>query len=217
MKLFLDTANIQEIERASKWGVVSGVTTNPSLVSKESGDFKGMIKKICRLIPGPISVEAVGTKADDIIKQGRILSKWSENVVVKVPINEEGLIATNKLSKEGIPVNMTLVFSVNQALLAASAGARYISPFLGRIDDISWDGVQLIKDMTDVFYNYDFECEIISASIRNPLHVIEVARAGSDIATIPFKVLEQMLFHPLTDSGIRKFLHDWEKTSAKIN
>lgn len=211
MKIFLDTANLEQIKEAASWGIVDGVTTNPTLVSKENMKFEDLIKKICKVVTGPVSVESVSTKAKDIIEEARGLAKLAENVAVKIPICVEGLKATKVLSSEGIKVNTTLVFSSNQALLAAKAGTAFVSPFIGRLDDISHEGMALIDEIVAIFNNYGFETEIIVASIRHPLHVVEAALAGADIATIPFPVLDKMVKHPLTDIGIERFLKDWSK------
>lgn len=216
MELFLDTANIEEIKKARDWGVISGVTTNPSLVSKEGKTFRELILEICNIIDGPISAEAVGMDCQKIIQEARILSGWHKNIIIKIPIMPEGLSATRVLSKEGIKINTTLVFSVNQAILAANAGSTYVSPFMGRIDDISWDGVKLIEEIIQVFNKYNYKTKVIAASIRNPLHVVEIAKIGTHIATVPFKVIEQMIKHPLTDIGIEKFLKDWERIPSKL-
>ncbi len=211
MKIFLDTANLKQIEEAVSWGIVDGVTTNPTLVSKENMKFEDLIKKICKVVPGPVSVESVSTKAKDIIQEARGLAKLADNIAVKIPIGLEGLKATKVLASEGIQVNTTLIFSSNQALLAAKAGTAFVSPFIGRLDDISHEGMVLIDEIVAIFNNYGFETEIIVASIRHPLHVVEAALTGADIATIPFPVLEKMMKHPLTDIGIEKFLSDWSK------
>ncbi len=211
MKIFLDTANLEQIKEAASWGILDGVTTNPTLVSKENLKFKDLIKEICRIVAGPVSVECVSKLSKDMIKEARILSKIAENVVVKVPICIEGLKATKVLSKEGIQVNTTLIFSPNQALLAAKAGTRYVSPFIGRLDDISQAGMELVEEILAILSNYSFETEVIVASVRHPLHVVEAALIGADIVTIPFAVLEKMVTHPLTDVGMEKFLKDWGK------
>jgi transaldolase len=211
MKIFLDTANLEQIKEAASWGILDGVTTNPTLVSKENLKFKDLIKEICRIVAGPVSVECVSKLSKDIIKEARILSKIAENVVVKIPICIEGLKATKVLSKEGIQVNTTLIFSPNQALLAAKAGTRYVSPFIGRLDDISQAGMELVEEILAILNNYNFETEVIVASVRHPLHVVEAALIGADIVTIPFAVLEKMVAHPLTDVGMEKFLKDWGK------
>lgn len=211
MQIFLDTANLDEIKEAASWGILNGATTNPTLVSKENLKFEDLIKKICKIVPGPVSVECVSTKSKDIIKEARGLAKLADNVVVKIPICVEGLKAIKVVSGEGIKVNTTLIFSPNQALLAAKAGARFVSPFVGRLDDISHQGMDLVDEIVTIFNNYGFETEVIVASIRHPLHVLEAALMGADIATVPFAVLEKMVKHPLTDIGIEKFLKDWSK------
>ena len=211
MKIFLDTANLEQIKEAASWGLLDGVTTNPTLVSKENMKFEDLIKKICNVVPGPVSVESVSTTAKDIIKEARGLAKLADNVAVKIPICLEGLKATKVLSSEGIKINTTLIFSSNQALLAAKAGTAFVSPFIGRLDDISHEGMNLVDEIVAIFNNYGFETEIIVASIRHPLHVVEAALAGADIATIPFSVLDKMVKHPLTDIGMEKFLKDWDK------
>lgn len=211
MKIFLDTANLDEIREIAGWGVVDGVTTNPSLCSKESMKFEDLIREICRTVPGPVSVECVSTAAGEIVKEARELAAIAPNVVIKIPVCVEGLKATKVLSGEGIKVNMTLVFSAGQALLAAKAGARYVSPFIGRLDDISQEGMGLIEEIVTLFENCGLETEVIVASIRHPRHVIEAGLLGADIATIPAAVLEKMVKHPLTDAGVEKFLKDWAK------
>lgn len=210
MKFFIDTANVEEIKKASRMGIVSGVTTNPSLIAKEGRDFNEVIKEITAIVDGPISGEVMSLEADKMIEEGREIAKIHANMVVKIPMTGEGLAAVSVLSAEGIKTNVTLVFSATQALLAARAGATYVSPFLGRLDDIGQDGLELVRDISEIFLIHDIKTEIISASVRHPIHVIECAKAGADIATIPYKVLEQMLKHPLTDSGIEKFLADYE-------
>lgn len=211
MQIFLDTANLDQIKKAASWGILNGATTNPTLVSKENLKFEDLIKKICKIVPGPVSVECVSTKSKDIIKEARGLAKLADNVVVKIPICVEGLKAIKVVSGEGIKVNTTLIFSANQALLAAKAGARFVSPFVGRLDDISHQGMDLVDEIVTIFNNYGFETEVIVASIRHPLHVLETALMGADIATVPFAVLEKMVKHPLTDIGIENFLKDWSK------
>jgi len=211
MKIFLDTANLDQIKEAASWGILDGVTTNPTLVSKENMKFEELIRKICKIVPGPVSVESVSTKAKDIVEEARGLAKLADNIAVKIPIGIEGLKATKILAGEGIKVNTTLVFSSNQALLAAKAGTAFVSPFIGRLDDISHEGMALIDEIVAIYNNYGFETEIIVASIRHPLHVVEAALTGADIATIPFPVLEKMVRHPLTDIGVERFLKDWSK------
>ena len=211
MKIFLDTANLEHIKEAASWGLVDGVTTNPTLVSKENQKFDVLIKKICNLIPGPVSVESVSTKAPAIIKEARGLAKIADNIIVKIPICLEGLKATKALAAEGIQVNTTLIFSSPQALLAAKAGSRYLSPFVGRLDDISQDGLDMVDQIVTIVNNYGFDSEVIVASIRHPLHFIESALIGADIATVPFSTLEKLVKHPLTDIGIDTFLKDWKK------
>jgi transaldolase len=211
MKIFIDTANINQIKEVNSWGILSGVTTNPTLVAKEGREFKSTVKEIASIVDGPISAEAVSVKKDEIIKEARKLAKIADNVVVKIPITSDGLAATKILSSEGIKINMTLVFSGNQALLAALAGASFVSPFVGRIDDISHDGTQVLSEIISVYRNYDFETEVIAASIRHLLHVLQAAQIGVDIATVPYDVLKAMVKHPLTDKGIERFLEDWEK------
>jgi len=211
MQFFLDTANLDQIKEAASWGIIDGVTTNPSLVAKENIKFEELIKKICRTVPGPVSVESVSTKAEEIIVEARGLASLADNVVVKVPICLEGLKAIKALANEGIDVNTTLIFSPSQALLAAKAGARYVSPFVGRLDDISHDGMDLVDQILTIYDNYGIETEVIVASIRHPLHVVEAALMGADIATMPFSSLEKLVKHPLTDIGMEKFLSDWKK------
>jgi transaldolase len=211
MQFFLDTANLDQIKEAASWGIIDGVTTNPSLVSKESMKFEELIKEICRTIPGPVSVESVSTKAEEIIVEARELAAIADNVVVKIPICLEGLKAIKTLANEGIDVNTTLIFSASQALLAAKAGTRYVSPFVGRLDDISHDGLDLVDQILTIYNNYGIETEVIVASIRHPLHVVEAALMGADIATMPFSSLEKLVKHPLTDIGMEKFLSDWKK------
>ena len=215
MKFFIDTANIAEIKKAKEWGLVDGVTTNPSLVSKEGREFKELVKEICSIVDGPISAEAVSLDADGMIREARELSKIHKNIVVKIPMTLEGLKAIKVVAKEGIKTNVTLVFSPTQALMAAKAGATYVSPFVGRLDDISHNGMDLVRQILTIFKNYEFSTEVIVASVRHPLHVVDAAIAGAHIATIPFKVIEQLSKHPLTDVGIDSFLKDWEKVPKK--
>lgn len=212
MKIFIDTANIDEIRKGSELGVLSGVTTNPSLIAKEGRDIKEVIEEITNIVDGPISAEVMGLKSDEMIKEGREFSKIHKNIVIKIPMCEEGLKAVKVLSREGIKTNVTLIFSPLQALLAARAGASFVSPFLGRLDDVGNKGVELIKDISDIFNIHHIKTEIISASVRNPMHVLDAALAGSHIATIPYDVIVAMTKHPLTDSGIKKFIEDYEKS-----
>ncbi|MDK6810420.1 fructose-6-phosphate aldolase [Ligilactobacillus agilis] len=209
MKFFLDTANTDDIRKYAELGLVDGVTTNPTLISREGRDFETVVKEITTIVSGPVSAEVTATKADEMIEQARSVAKWADNIVVKIPMTEEGLKAVRVVSQEGIKTNVTLIFSVAQGLLAAKAGATYISPFLGRLDDIGTSGVQLIKNLRKVLDNYNFETEIISASVRGVQHVEEVALAGSDIATIPASVFGKMFKHPLTDNGLASFMKDW--------
>jgi len=211
MKFFLDTANVKQIKEAARWGMLDGVTTNPTLVSKENAKFDTLIKEICKIVPGPVSVEAVSTGTKDIIKEARSLTKLADNVVIKIPVCVDGLKAIRALSQEGIDINTTLIFSPTQALMAAKAGARYVSPFIGRLDDISHPGMDLIEQIMVIFDNYGMETEVIVASVRHPLHVVEAALIGADIVTVPFAVLEKLVKHPLTDIGMEKFLKDWSK------
>ena len=211
MKIFVDTADLDEIRELASWGIIDGVTTNPTLVAKSGRSFKEIVKEIFDIVDGPISLEAVSTKAEEIIKEARKLSKIHKNVAVKIPMTSEGLKAVKVLSKEGIKTNVTLVFSANQALLAAKAGATYVSPFIGRLDDIGQEGMQIVEEIIDIFDNYNFKTQVIVASIRHPIHVIQAAQLGAHIATIPPKVIKQMVKHSLTDVGIERFLKDWEK------
>lgn len=212
MKIFIDTANLNEIREAADMGILDGVTTNPSLVSKEGHkDFRSMLEKICAIVDGDISAEVVSTKCDDIVKEGRELAKIHKNIVVKVPLISEGLKAVKIFSAEGIKTNVTLCFSPTQALLAAKAGAYIISPFVGRLDDISQNGMELIQQIIQIYGNYNYQTQVLVASVRHPIHVVEGALMGADIATMPFKVIEQLVKHPLTDSGLDKFLSDWKK------
>ena len=215
MKFFIDTANIEEIKKAWELGVIDGVTTNPSLISKEKREPIGLLKEICSIVDGPISAEAVSLNADEMVREGEELAKIHENIVVKIPMTEDGLRAVKRLSSSGIHTNVTLIFSPSQALLAAKAGAAYVSPFVGRLDDISHIGMDLVADIQDIYDNYMFDTEVIVASIRNPLHVVDAAKIGADIATIPYSVIAQLAKHPLTDIGIDKFLKDWEKVKSK--
>ncbi len=209
MKFFIDTGNIEEIKEGLKLGMVDGVTTNPSLVAKEKKDFDTVTREILKIVKGPVSLEVVSENAEGMISEGKKLAQLAENVVIKVPLTTEGLKATRALSDQGIGVNQTLIFSPVQALLAAKAGARYVSPFIGRLDDISQTGMDLVEQILTIFDNYAFDCEVIVASIRHPLHVLQAALLGADIATIPFKVIQQLTRHPLTDRGVEQFLADW--------
>ena len=216
MKIFLDTASLTEIREAAKLGVVDGITTNPSLLAKEKGDPEEILVEICNTIDGPISGEVVATDAEGMLREGRHLASLHKNIVVKIPCIAEGLKATKVLTAEGKRVNMTLVFSATQALLAAKAGARYVSPFVGRLDDIASPGMELVADIIQIFDHYDFECEVLAASLRHPMHVVEAAKIGAHIATMPYKVFEQLFKHPLTDRGLESFLKDWEKARETL-
>ena len=209
MRFFLDTANVEYIKEINEMGVICGVTTNPSLVAKEGRDFNEVIKEITEIVDGPISGEVVSEDAEGMIKEGREIAKIHKNMIVKIPMTGEGLKATKVLASEGIKTNVTLIFSATQALLAANAGATYVSPFLGRVDDISMIGMDLVRDIAEIFAIHGIETEIIAASVRNPIHVIEAAKAGADIATVPYDLVKQMLKHPLTDQGLEKFKADW--------
>jgi transaldolase len=215
MKFFIDTANVKEIREAASLGVVDGVTTNPSLIAREGRDFKQVISEICSIVDGPISAEAVSLNADEMVAEGSELAKIHKNIVVKLPMTKDGLKATKVLAEQGIKVNMTLVFSPTQALLAAKVGAAYVSPFVGRLDDISHYGMDLVRQIIAIFDNYGYDTEVIVASVRNPVHVVDAALAGAHIATIPFSVIDQLVKHPLTDIGIEKFLADWKKLEKK--
>ena len=215
MKFFIDTANIAEIKEAASMGVLDGVTTNPSLVAKEGKDFRKLLKEICAIVDGPISAEVISTEFDGIMKEGRELSKIHRNIVVKVPLIKEGLKAVKALKAEGIRTNVTLCFSPTQALVAAKAGAYFISPFIGRLDDVSTNGMDLIRQIVTIYRNYKYDTQVLVASVRHPLHVVEAAMIGADICTIPFKVIEQLIKHPLTDIGLQKFLEDWNKSQKK--
>ncbi len=214
MKIFLDTANIDEIKEGTSWGIVDGVTTNPSLIAKEGRDFEAVIKEICEIVDGPVNAEVVSLKAEEMIDEGRKLRKLHENICVKIPMTIDGIKAVKVLSEEGTMTNVTLIFSSLQAILAAKAGATFVSPFVGRIDDMAMPGMDLIADISQIYGNYGYETEIIVASIRNPLHVVDTALYGADIATLPMKVLHQMAKHPLTDRGIEQFLKDWESMKS---
>jgi transaldolase len=216
MKIFLDTANVAEIKEGIALGVVDGVTTNPSLAAKEKKPFRPLVEEICSIVPGDVSLEVVATDFEGMVKEGEELSQIAPNVVVKCPLTKEGLKAVKYLSGKGIRTNQTLCFSAPQALLSAKAGATYISPFLGRLDDISAVGMDLIRDICQIYRNYGFTTQVLAASIRNPLHVVDAAKAGAHVATMPFAVLEQLVKHPLTDIGLKKFLDDWAKAGGKI-
>ncbi|UCD71332.1 MAG: fructose-6-phosphate aldolase [Syntrophobacterales bacterium] len=215
MKFFIDTANVEEIRKAHDMGLIDGVTTNPTLISKEGRDFRPLVSEICEIVDGPVSVEAVSAKSEDLVAEARTLSEIHENIVVKIPMTFEGLRAVRILTSEGIATNVTLIFSPTQALLAAKAGATYASPFIGRLDDVSHVGMDLVEQIIAIYDNYDFNTLVIVASIRNPIHVLEAALMGADIATIPYTVLEQLAKHPLTDVGVERFLDDWKKIPKK--
>ncbi len=214
MKLFLDTAEIEEIRTAARWGVLDGVTTNPSLYAKVGGSYDELLVEICRITPGPVSAEVVADDVEGMLKEGRAFARLAPNIVVKVPMCEEGLEAIYRFAEEGIKTNCTLIFSANQGLLAAKAGASLLSPFVGRLDDINQDGMEVIRDLVSIVEMHDLDSEVLAASIRHPRHVTEAALAGSHIATLPFKVLQQMVHHPLTDKGIQTFRDDWQKARA---
>jgi transaldolase len=214
MKIFIDSGSVKDIEGLVPLGIIDGVTTNPSLLAKESDDPRAIIKKICRIVQGPVSAEVVATNTAGMISEGRDLAKIDEHVVVKIPFTRDGIQAIKALSGEGIRINTTLIFSPTQALFAAKAGASYVSPFVGRLDDISTNGMELIRDITEIFGHYDFPTEVLVASVRGPIHIIESARMGADICTCPVAVIEQCFKHPLTDIGLEKFLKDWEKAQA---
>ncbi len=215
MKLFIDTANVDEIRSAASLGVICGVTTNPSLIAKEGRVFEEVVKEITDIIDGPVSAEVISLKSDEMVAEALKLAKIHKNIVIKIPMCAEGLKAVNLLAKKGIRTNVTLIFSAAQALLAARAGATYVSPFVGRLDDISQEGIDLIADISDIFIQHEIKCEIISASIRGPMHVVNSAKAGAHIATVPYKVLLQMIDHPLTTAGIERFLKDWESVAER--
>jgi transaldolase len=218
MKFFLDTANVEEIRSFQGMGIVDGVTTNPTLLAREKdrGDFREVLKEICSIVDGPVNAEVVGATHEEMFEEGMKLARLHENIVVKIPMTPEGLRTVYALSGEGIQTNVTLVFSPNQALLAAKAGANYVSPFIGRLDDVSHFGVEIVRDIVTIFSNYGFETEVLAASLRSPTHVVDCASAGAHIATMPTAVLRKMFQHPLTEKGIEKFLKDWETTGAKI-
>jgi transaldolase len=217
MKLFVDTGKVEEVRKAAEWGVLDGVTTNPSLIAQAGRGFKETVLEICSILPhGSISAEVVGTTVENILREAREIASWAPNIVVKVPMTPAGIAATRQLNREGIRVNMTLVFSPTQALLAAKAGASYISVFVGRVDDVSSEGMRTIEDAVQIVENYGFDSEVLVASIRHPMHVVEAARLGAHIATMPFKVFEQLFQHPLTDIGLQRFLDDWNKAGLRI-
>lgn len=215
MKLFVDTANVDEIRKANDLGVICGVTTNPSLIAKEGRDFKEVVKEITQIVDGPISAEVISLESEKMVEEAKELAKIHPNIVIKIPMCEEGLKAVKILSNMGIRTNVTLIFSAAQALLAARAGASYVSPFVGRLDDIGMEGIKLVEEVAEIFRIHGIETEIIAASIRNPIHVTACAKAGADIATVPYKILVQMTKHPLTDAGIARFLKDWESVPKK--
>ena len=214
MKFFVDTANINEIREAAAMGVLDGVTTNPSLIAKEGRPFKEGVLEICDVVKGPVSVEVTAIDKDGMMKQGTEFAGWNKHVVVKLPTTREGVKACKALSEKGIKINMTLCFSSSQALLVAKAGATYVSPFVGRVDDISWNGMDLIRQIVQIYKNYDFKTQVLAASLRHPMHVVESALAGAHVGTMPFKVLEMLFNHPLTDKGLAQFLKDWEKVKS---
>ncbi|MFQ5602548.1 MAG: fructose-6-phosphate aldolase [bacterium] len=216
MKFFLDTANIDEIKQAASMGILDGVTTNPTLVAKEQGKFKEMLIEICEVVNGPVSAEVVSTDFDGMMKEAHDLAALHANICIKIPMTRDGLKAVKALSSENIPVNVTLCFSPSQALMAAKAGATFVSPFVGRVDDISGVGMDIITDIRTIFDNYQFETEILAASLRHPLHVVEAALIGADVATMPYKVFDQLFNHPLTDIGLKRFLSDWEKVKDRV-
>jgi transaldolase len=211
MKIFLDTADIEEIRIAARWGVLDGVTTNPSLYAKVGGSYEDILKQICDLTPGPVSAEVVAEEVNDMLREGRAFAKLAPNIVVKVPMSEEGLEAISRFAEEGIKTNCTLIFTANQGLLAAKAGASLLSPFVGRLDDINQDGMDVIRELVSIIELHDIDSEVLAASIRHPRHVTDAALLGAHIATLPFKVLQQMVRHPLTDKGIKTFREDWDK------
>jgi len=211
MEFFLDTANLEEIEKAKEMGLIDGVTTNPSLLAKEGGDWRSQAREICQMVNGPVSLEVVATEAEEMVREARDLVQFGPNAVIKIPMTLEGIKAVNRLSEMDIPTNVTLVFSVNQALLAAKAGANYVSPFVGRLDDIGTTGMDLVYQILEVYEQYDFATQVIVASIRHPEHVLQSAQMGAHVATVPFGVLDKLASHPLTDKGLEKFLEDWKK------
>jgi len=215
MKIFIDSANVREIKEAAGLGVIDGVTTNPTLISRENRAVNDLLKEICSLVSGPVSAEAISLDAEGMVREARLLSSIAKNIVIKIPLVKEGLKVVKVLASEGIKTNVTLCFSASQALLVAKAGADYVSAFIGRLDDISSTGMDLIRDIKQIYANYNFKTEIIVASVRNPLHVVDAARIGADIATVPFAVIEQLIKHPLTDIGIQRFLEDYKKIPQK--
>ncbi|MFC1616100.1 fructose-6-phosphate aldolase [Patescibacteria group bacterium] len=215
MKFFLDTANLEDIKKYAAWGIIDGVTTNPSLIAKEGVSLEKRTKEITEVVDGPVSAEVIAMDADGMVKEAHEYSKWADNLYIKIPMTPEGLQATKILSGEGVDVNMTLIFSLSQAIMAAKAGARVVSPFLGRVDDISYDGMHLVQEIVTAFENYQFKTEIIAASIRHPKHVVECALVGAHIATIPPALMDKLVKHPLTDIGIEKFMADWESVKDK--
>jgi len=217
MQFFLDTAEIKEIETGLEWGMVDGITTNPSLIAKAGKEYLPTVQEIARLVPGPVSGEVLATAYDEILSQGRRLAALAENVVVKVPLTPDGLRSVATFKKEGIRTNVTLCFSAAQALLAAKAGAAYISPFIGRLDDVAEEGMELIEQVVTIYQNYEFDTKVLVASVRHPVHIVQAAMLGADVATIPFKVLEQLYKHPLTDVGLERFLADWKKTGKTFD
>lgn len=216
MKLFVDTGSVKDIEKLASLGILDGVTTNPSLMAKESGDPREILREICRLVQGPVSAEVVATDTDGMLREGRELAKIDPHIVVKVPFGQAGVKACKVLASEGIRVNVTLIFSATQALLAAKVGATYVSPFVGRLDDIATDGMDLIQQIVEIFDNYDFATEVLVASVRHPVHLVQAARMGADVATCPPSVIEAMFKHPLTDLGLERFLKDWETAQAAL-
>jgi len=214
MKLFIDTGNLKEVESLVPLGIIDGITTNPSLLAKEGGDYRSILKKICQIVKGPTSAEVVATDADGMIREGRDLASIDEHIVVKVPFTKEGVKACRTLAAEGARVNVTLVFSATQALLAAKVGATYVSPFVGRLDDIATSGMRLVEEIVEIFDNYEYATEVLVASVRHPIHIVEAARMGADVCTCPAAVIESMFRHPLTDIGLERFLKDWEKAQA---
>jgi len=216
MKFYLDTANLDEIKKVAAMGLLDGVTTNPTLISREKGAFKDILRNICEVVPGPVNAEVVSLDTEGMLREGRDLAKLHPNIIVKIPMTKEGMVAVRKLANEKIRTNVTLIFSPSQALIAAKAGASYVSPFLGRLDDISQVGMDLVRQIVAIFDNYDFDTEVLAASLRHPVHVVEAALAGADIGTVPAKVFDQLFNHPLTDIGIKNFLADWEKAKQTI-